>query len=131
MIRKNKSIKIETKLSSSVKERSDWDITKKVIGYMEDNIASAIQFDDVCRFCSLSKTNLKTIFKEKMSMGVMEYYRSLKIDRAKVMIREGCLNFTQLADALGYASIHYFSRHFKKATGMTPSQYALSVKMKI
>ena len=39
------------------------------------------------------------------------------------------MNFTQIADALGYTSIHYFSRQFKKITGMTPSEYASSIKV--
>ena len=45
------------------------------------------------------------------------------------MIREGRRNFTEIAAALGYQSLHYFSRHFKKVTGMTPSEYARSVKL--
>ncbi|MEG2842596.1 MAG: AraC family transcriptional regulator, partial [Ruthenibacterium sp.] len=44
-------------------------------------------------------------------------------------IREGSHNFTEIASMLGYNSIHYFSRHFKKVTGMTPSEYASSVKV--
>ena len=43
------------------------------------------------------------------------------------MIRDNQLNFTQIADRLGYNSIHYFSRQFKQITTMTPSEYALSL----
>ena len=59
----------------------------------------------------------------------MEYFGNLKIQKAKEMIREGSHNFTEIAALLGYNSIHYFSRHFKKVTGMTPSEYASSVKI--
>ena len=59
----------------------------------------------------------------------MEYFGKLKIARAKEMIREGSRNFTEIAAALGYQSIYYFSRHFKKVSGMTPSEYASSVKI--
>ena len=38
------------------------------------------------------------------------------------------MNFTQISAHLGYTSIHYFSRQFKKIVGMTPSEYASSVK---
>ena len=48
---------------------------------------------------------------------------------AEEMIRQGSHNFTEIAALLGYNSIHYFSRHFKKVTGMTPSEYASSVKV--
>ena len=44
------------------------------------------------------------------------------------MIREDYYNFTQIADRLGFSSIHYFSRQFKRITGMTPSEYASSIK---
>ena len=51
------------------------------------------------------------------------------IRTAKRMIREGRLNFTQIAARLGYQSVHYFSRRFHLATGMSPSEYEKSVKM--
>lgn len=44
------------------------------------------------------------------------------------MIRTNRMNFTQISEHLGYTSIHYFSRQFKKVTGMTPSEYASSIK---
>ena len=44
------------------------------------------------------------------------------------MIRNEQLNFTQISEKLGYTSIHYFSRQFKKLTNMTPSEYASSIK---
>lgn len=131
MVRKGSSIRTESRLSSAAKERSDEDLARKVISFLKENISINLTFDDVCRFSKLSKTNLKVIFKEKTNTSVMEYYKSLKIEESKKMIREGQNNFTEISAILGYASIHYFSRHFKKVTGMTPSQYASSVKVKI
>ncbi len=131
MIRRGNSLSIESKLSSSVKERSDEDMMKKLTGYLLEHVYSNLAFETVCRFSQLSRTNLKVLFKEKTGMGVMEYFKKLKIEESKKMIRESGYNFTGIADKLGYTSIHYFSRHFKKVTGMTPSQYALSVKVKI
>lgn len=131
MLRERNYVQKETKLSSSVKERSDDDMIKKTKSFLEGNVASDISFDDVCRFLSMSRTHLKVLFKEHTGLGVMEYYSRLKIEEAKRMIREGEHNFTQIADTLKYNSIHYFSRHFKKVTDMTPSQYATSIKIKI
>ena len=59
----------------------------------------------------------------------MDYFANLKIDAAKEMIRMSDMNFTQIAEELGYASIHYFSRQFKKRTAMTPTEYAYSIKI--
>ncbi len=97
---------------------------------MQENVAGNLTFAQVCRYSAQSATNLKTVFKSVTGMGVMEYYRKLKIDAAKRLMREGHHNITQIADQLGYTSVHYFSRHFKRATGMTPSEYSLSIQAK-
>ena len=52
----------------------------------------------------------------------------MKIECAKTYIREDSYNITQIADMLGYESIHYFSRQFKKITKMSPKEYSNSIK---
>jgi AraC-like DNA-binding protein len=63
------------------------------------------------------------IFRESYG-GAISFFNELKLDEAKRLIREGRLNFTEIADALGFTSLHYFSRLFKKKTGLSPSEYA-------
>ena len=65
---------------------------------------------------------------DKLEAGVIEFFTRMKIDFAKQLIRENDMNFTQISDFLGYSSIHYFSRQFKKLSGMTPTEYATSIK---
>jgi AraC-like DNA-binding protein len=43
------------------------------------------------------------------------------------MIRSGKHSFSQIAETVGFESIHYFSTVFKKQTGMTPTEYARSI----
>ncbi|MDD6137074.1 MAG: AraC family transcriptional regulator [Lachnospiraceae bacterium] len=50
------------------------------------------------------------------------------VSKAKKYLREDNYNITQIAYMLGYSTVHYFSRQFKKFTGMSPSQYTNSVK---
>lgn len=120
----------EVKVSSSVKRRSDHDLAERVIAYMEDNLCSGLSFAQVCRFSAQSATNLKTIFKAATGMGVMEYYRMLKIEYCQTAVEGGQRQHHPDRDRLGYASVHYFSRHFKQATGMTPSEYTQSIQAK-
>ena len=58
----------------------------------------------------------------------MEYFINLKIDLAKKYLREDNYNISQISEILGYSGIHYFSRQFKKATGMSPTEYSTSIK---
>lgn len=101
---------------------------KAICNYLEANVESRIMFEDVCEHCSIGASALKKLFRDNVGCGVMEYYGKLKIERAKQMIREQDMNYTQIADALHYTTVQYFSRHFKRCTQMTPSEYSESVK---
>jgi YesN/AraC family two-component response regulator len=131
LIRQGASVKAESRLSTAAKERSENDMVKKILAFMNENISKNLNFNDIREFSCMGSTNLKILFKEKVGISVMGSFRNLKIEEAKKMMREKQYNFTEIAEKLGYTSLHYFSRHFKRATGMTPSQYASSVKAKI
>ena len=55
----------------------------------------------------------------------------MKINYAKQMLRQGELNITEIAEQLGYDSIHHFSKQFKSITGMSPREYAKSIKSRL
>ncbi len=118
----------QNKPVSAIKERFEQDIVEEIIAYLNGNIGNSLHFNDVAAYANISETALKTAFSDKMGMGVMKYFNLLKIEKAKIFIREEKYNFTQIAALLGYESIHYFSRQFKQITGMSPSEYAKSVK---
>ena len=52
----------------------------------------------------------------------------MSIELAKKYLREDNYNISQIAELLGYSSVHYFSLQFKKETGMSPSEYSTSIK---
>jgi len=116
---------------SPLKEKSNKDAFNQVIKYFEKNILVMPNLDTVCRETGYSCTHLENVFKEKTGRSVMEYYKIMKLEQAKDLIREGDYSFTQIASSLNYSSIHYFSKIFKKYIGMTPSEYSSSVKLKL
>lgn len=100
----------------------------RIIRYMEEHINQQLTIEIICRNMLVSRSHLQKLFQEAHGCGVMEFFTLMKIDTAKQMIRDNQLNFTQISDRLGYTSIHYFSRQFKKITHMTPSEYASSIR---
>lgn len=76
----------------------------------------------------VSTSQLKRVFREQVGVSVVTYLTELRIRAAKRLIREQQLNFTQIAEATGFDNIYYFSYRFKQHTGMTPTQYARSVR---
>lgn len=128
LIRENSSSHSEERLYSAAKKRVEEDITDNIIEFMNNNLHKNLRFDDICQEFYFGKTYLKTIFKESTGQGVMSYFRMLKMEEAKKLIREGKNNFTEISEMLGFDSVHYFSRSFKRYVNMTPSEYAVSVK---
>ncbi|MEG2145526.1 MAG: AraC family transcriptional regulator, partial [Lachnospiraceae bacterium] len=120
--------KISTKIPKAPKSKSDDDIFNRVVNYLETNISSHITIEKICHDNLIGRSQLQKIFHDKSNLGIIEYFSQLKINTAKQLIRTNQMNFTQISEKLGYTSIHYFSRQFKKIAQMTPSEYASSIK---
>ncbi|SFQ12946.1 AraC-like ligand binding domain-containing protein [Caldicoprobacter faecalis] len=130
LIRNNTAIKKQERISSLTRRRAEDDLVNRMICFMKQNIEKNLTVDDFCREFSLSRTRIKSLFKDRMQTGIIQYFRRMKIERAKELIREENYNFSEIAERLGFSSVHYFSHVFKKITDMTPSEYAVSVKSK-
>ena len=96
--------------------------------YIEKNIYNSITLDDICKHFNMSKSYICQIFKDETGSSVIDYYITKKITKAKFMIRQGNLNFTQIAERLGYKSLQHFTRSFKSKEKMSPGQYEKSIK---
>lgn len=105
------------------------DTYSRIVSYMEEHIDGRLTIEQICKDCLIGRSHLQKLFRDVMGLGVMEFFTKMKVDTAKQMIRDNQLNFTQISDRLGYASIHYFSRQFKKHTSMSPSEYATSIRL--
>lgn len=107
---------------------ADNEVYHKVIQYMEDHLNDFISIEQLCKDTLVGRSKVQNIFRDRHHCGVINYFSMMKIDMAKQLIRNNNMNFTQVSECLGYTSIHYFSRQFKKITGMTPSEYSSSIK---
>ena len=105
------------------------DTYNRIVRYMEEHLGERMTIDRICRDNLVGRSQLQKLFRDTKGCGVIEFFSMMKIDTAKQMIRDNQLNFTQIADRLGYSSIHYFSRQFKQITTMTHSEYATSIRL--
>ena len=110
------------------KRRMDEVRLREICSYLRDHVEEELTSRDILNEFSISESSLQKLFQNKVGMGAMQFFQRLKIDRAKELIREKELNFSEISEKLGFSSIHYFSRRFKAISGMTPSEYADSVK---
>ncbi len=133
MLRKHFSKNLQNKsipqfTSEQSKQNADTLLFNSIINYLKENVHSYISIEQICQEHSISRSRLQRLFRVNSSISVIEYFTYLKIQEAKELIRTQRMNFTEISETLGYSSIHYFSRQFKKVTGMTPTEYASSIK---
>ncbi len=108
----------------------DFEIRNKaqaVRRYLYENYKTRITLDSLCFIFRSNKTTICKQFKEEYGMTVLSYLNSLKIKEARRLLLEERLSVTEIADELGFESIHYFTRFFKKTTGQTPTEYVRTV----
>jgi len=98
------------------------------VRYLQDNIHLSLSLREIADGCSMSVSKLKLLFRIMCGCGPIRYFNILKIEQAKQFIAEGGMNFTEIAEALGFSSLHYFSRLFRKIVGASPSDYAHIVR---
>lgn len=98
------------------------------VNLLENNICSNLSIDEICTLTNYGKSQLCEIFKNATGKTIMQYFTELKINEAKILMREMRLNNTQISDRLGYSSPQYFTRVFKQVTSMTPGEYKKSIK---
>ena len=102
-----------------------------VCQYINEHFTEKILLDNLCFLFGTNKTTLCRNFKDTFGLSINEYINSLKAKEAKRMFREGELSITQISEKLGFNSVHYFCRFFKKATGKSTTQYTKSIRSRL
>ena len=102
-------------------------LTGSIEDYILNHLYDPASLEPLCQEFSMSRTYLCRVFKEGTGRSPIDFWIELKIKEAKKLIRQDEQNITQISELLGYASIHHFSRMFKRLTGMSPTAYKNSV----
>ncbi|HET8838800.1 MAG TPA: AraC family transcriptional regulator [Flavobacteriaceae bacterium] len=72
-------------------------------------------------------SHLSQVFSKTQGKNIQQFHADVKIMRVKELLEYDELNISEIAANLGYGNAAYLSTQFKKATGLTPSQYKLQV----
>lgn len=101
-------------------------IIERAQQFICEHVRERLSVPIVARNTDISPSYLTALFHKHLQISPGEYIRRVKLQESKQMIREGSLNFTQIAEALQYSTVHHFSRQFKEIFGITPTEYAKS-----
>lgn len=115
-------------ISTKMVQNTASGLVNAILAYMAEHISEKLTLASLENITNTGRSFIEKAFHSSLGTGAIEWFIRMKIDYAKKYIRENDYNMSQIADILGYESIHYFSRQFKKVTGMSPTEYSKSIK---
>ena len=114
----------EYKLSNAKIVDVDRNTMALLMEYLEKNIGNAdMRVDDMAAAVNLGRTVFFNKIKGIVGMSPTDFVRDLRIKRATELIQKSHMTISEISIAVGFNDQRYFSRVFKKQTGMTPSEY--------
>lgn len=98
-------------------------VVRDVLQYITEHGGRGIEMGELMTRTSISINHLNNIFKSVTGKTIMSYCGESRIRQAKEMLRGSSVKVKDLAESLGYYDQYHFCKAFKKATGMSPTQY--------
>ncbi|WP_071395004.1 response regulator transcription factor [Bacillus tuaregi] len=91
--------------------------------YIDKNYDKSISLEEVAEQIGISSYYLSKLFKEKFQVTFSDYLKNIRMEKAKEFLLDGTMALKEIALNIGYKDPNYFSRAFKKQTGMSPREY--------
>ncbi len=88
---------------------------------MRNHIADPLDLDQLAKISEVSTRQLNRLFKEKMNSRTMDFYRQLRLNTARKLLKQSSMKIIDIAQATGFVSAAHFSTAFNKQFGNTPS----------
>ncbi|MFR1832531.1 MAG: helix-turn-helix domain-containing protein [Lachnospiraceae bacterium] len=102
------------------------DMIYQVAHYLELNYNQPFSQFACAQMFYVNKEYLCRKFKNTFHISMVTYLNDLRINHAKRLLEDSSIKIRQIAHEVGYEDEKYFSRQFKKVTGMTPNEYRLN-----
>jgi len=97
---------------------------QEAMDYIAGNCADpGLSVGQVAASLGLSEGHLSHLFKKETDCTVGSYLTRCRMQKAMTLLKKGKLRVYEVAEAVGYKDITYFSGTFKKLTGMSPTEY--------
>jgi AraC family transcriptional regulator len=100
---------------------------KRVANHIEEHLHEDISLKELAGIAQLSPYHFARAFKQPFGTPRHRYHMSLRMDRAKAMLKVPARTVTEVGMMLGFAETSSFTTSFRRSVGVTPSDYRRSV----
>jgi len=98
-------------------------IVKKAVNYIKLHFESPLTLQGIAETIHVNASHLSRKFKDDTGMSLIDFINHIRIEAAKIYLKNNTSSITEIAFIVGFNDVNYFSRVFKKLIGLTPSQY--------
>ena len=113
----------ESSLENSANENLQESQKSAIKKYIKENYKRDISAGDVAGILGYSDVYFSKIFKQLFDDTFINYLTKVRIDKAKVLLKDVGFNIKEVGASVGYTDSNYFTKVFKRAVGMSPSEY--------
>jgi AraC-like DNA-binding protein len=101
----------------------DLDKAQRIFEYIDTNFNNKMKLGEVAREFHFNEWYFSKYFKKISGTTFTKYLNSIRINKAKAMLRESEMKITEISARCGYETIRTFNREFKSLTGITAMEY--------
>ena len=91
--------------------------------YVIARLHQPLSLRDLVEFSRLSPSTVGRLFRERLQMTPVAWIMRLKMERAQMLFRTRRLSVNEVGEQVGFSDPYYFSKCFKKASGLSPRDY--------
>lgn len=104
-------------------QHKDNNVIVEIANFLEKHYHEDISLADIASRFFLSREYISRKFKQEFEVNLSDYLGQIRMSKAKVLLCNPNLRISQVAEMVGYQDEKYFSKVFKKMSGMTPNEY--------
>lgn len=99
------------------------DVIYKAVDYIKRNYMKKVSLEEVAVYVNLSPSYFSKVFKEEMKLAFNEYLNKVRINMSKKLLADDSIPLVDVSNLVGYEDQSYYSKVFKKLTGVSPGRF--------
>ena len=103
-------------------------LARRAASYVEQNLQRPLSVSEVAEHCCVSPGHLTHVFKAELGVPPVRYMQQMRVDRAKRLLADESLFVYEVAHKIGLDDPFYFSRMFKKVSGLSPEEFRTHIR---
>lgn len=114
-----------------VYDYSERGLGHRIISYISEHAFEDITLESAARALGISASHLSHFFSERMHTNFRRFINAIRIEKARLMMRDPNLTLTEICDACGYTNMRTFRRAFQQEIGCLPSDHLVTLRNRI